>query len=87
MPRISINLSNDDHERLAAVAAIHGQSVEDYMLSYTLSNELLGDESRSIEELRKFLNPRIEAAEAGSVEALSMKKIKAEARLRTKASP
>ncbi len=70
MSRLSIELSPEQHQQLKAIAALHGQTLKDYILERTLP-DLPQTESLSEEEtlrrLEAFLEPRIAEAERGEV--------------------
>ena len=68
MSRLSIELTQEQHQRLKAMAALQGMSIKDYVLDRSLP-DLPGRESMTEEEalhqLEQFLKPRIEAVERG----------------------
>ncbi len=68
MSRLSIELTQEQHQRLKAMAALQGKSIKNYVLDRSLPN-LPNRESMTEEEalhqLEQFLKPRIEAAERG----------------------
>ena len=83
MPRISIDISSEEHQKLKAIAALKGQSIKDYVLSRTLKDApalegLTEDEAYSA--LAEFLRPRIEQARRGELSDKSMDEIRREAR-------
>lgn len=70
MPRLSIDITPEQHQRLKAVAALSGQSIKDYVLERSLASlpetaEL--SEEEALRRLEAFLAPRIEAAKRGEV--------------------
>ena len=83
MSRLSIELTPEQHQQLKAIAALHGQSLKDYVLERTLP-DLPRDESLSEEEtlrrLEAFLKPRIAEAERGEVAEGSVERIFASVR-------
>ena len=85
MPRISIDVTEQQHQRLKAFAALRGQSIKDYVLEQTLP-PVAEDENLSEEEalhaLEAFLKPRIEAAERGEVVTRTVTEIFEDARNR-----
>jgi uncharacterized protein (DUF1778 family) len=85
MPRISIEVTEQQHQRLKAFAALRGQSIKDYVLEQTLppaaENKHLSEEE-ALHELEAFLKPRIEAAERGEVVTRSVTQIFEDARNR-----
>jgi hypothetical protein len=85
MPRISIDVSDQQHQRLKAFAALRGQTIKDYVLEQTLPPEAEHDDGSEVEALHAleaFLKPRIEAAERGEVVSRSITQIFEEARNR-----
>jgi uncharacterized protein (DUF1778 family) len=85
MPRISIDVTDQQHQRLKAFAALRGQSIKDYVLEQTLppaaEDENLSEED-ALHALEAFLKPRIEAAERGEVVTRSVTQIFEDARNR-----
>lgn len=83
MPRISIEVTDEQHKRLKAFAALRGQSIKDYVLEQALPSN--GDhdqlsEEEALRELESFLKPRIEAAERGEIVSKSVTQIFEDAR-------
>ena len=82
MSRISIEVTAEEHQRLKAFAALHGQTIKEYILDRSLP-PALGEgltEEEALHELEKFLLPRIEAALGGEVSSKDFDDIIAEAR-------
>jgi len=63
--RISIDVIEDEHKRLKAMASLRGQSIKDYVLERTLGNR--EDDAVALEELEDLLDSRIRAARTGTV--------------------
>jgi uncharacterized protein (DUF1778 family) len=61
MGRISIDVTEDEHKKLKAMAALRGQSIKNYVLERTLVDDA------ALAELEKLLDRRIQAAQAGGV--------------------
>ncbi len=83
MSRLSIEVTSEQHQKLKAIAALHGQSIKEYVLARSLpSLPDMGDlsEEEALHKLEEFLKPRIEAAERGEVVNISVEDIFAEAR-------
>ena len=78
MSRLSIEVTPEQHQRLKAIAALHGQTLKDYILERTLPN-LPKSESLSEEEALKrldaFLHPRVAEAERGEIVEDSVERI------------
>ena len=74
MPRLSIEISAEEHRKLKAVAALRGQSIKDYVLEKTLAepeDDWTQDELAAVEELERLLAPRIADAEQGRISTLT----------------
>ena len=82
MPRISIDISAEEHQKLKAIAALKGVSIKDYVLKRTLGdapplNNMTEDEA--VSALADFLKPRIEQARRGEFSKKSLADIQREA--------
>ncbi len=86
MTRLSIDVTPEQHQRLKAIAALHGQTLKDYILERTLPRlpqiEPLSEEE-ALQRLETFLRPRIAEAERGEVVESSVEQIFAAARRET----
>lgn len=83
MRRLSIEVTPEQHQRLKAVAALHGKTIKDYVLERALpSLPDLGSlsEEEALQQLEDFLKPRIEAAEQGKTSSRSVGQIFEEVR-------
>ncbi|MGD1882773.1 MAG: antitoxin [Paracoccaceae bacterium] len=83
MPRLSIDITPEEHQKLKAIAALKGQSIKDYVLTRTLSDvpDLGGmDEDEAFRALADFLKPRIEEAQRGDLSTRSIADIRREMR-------
>jgi len=68
MSRLSIELTQEQHQRLKAMAALQGKSIKNYVLDRSLPDLPDRDsmtEEEALHQLEQFLKPRIEAAERG----------------------
>ena len=85
MSRLSIELTPEQHQQLKAIAALHGQTLKDYILERTLPHlppiESLS-EQEALQRLETFLQPRIVEAERGDIVEDSVEQIFAAARNR-----
>ena len=82
MPRLSIDISPEEHQKLKAIAALKGVSIKDYVLKRALGdapalNEMTEDEA--VSALADFLRPRIEQARRGELSKKSLTDIRREA--------
>lgn len=83
MPRISIDITPEEHQKLKAIAALKGESIKDYVLKRTLGDApALADltEDEAVVALADFLKPRIEQARRGVFSTKSMADIRRAAR-------
>ena len=85
MPRLSIDLSPQEHRQLKAMAALKGQSIKDYVLSRALVDmpdpKTMTDEE-ALQALKQLLAPRLAEVEAGDVVAATADDIKRDAKMR-----
>jgi uncharacterized protein (DUF1778 family) len=82
MPRLSIDITPEEHQKLKAIAALKGESIKNYVLKRTLGeapalNDMSEDEA--VAALAAFLQPRIEQARRGEFSKKSMADIRREA--------
>ncbi len=85
MPRLSIDISPEEHSRLKAIAALKGQSIKDFVLTRTLGESpAVGDmsETQALETLSNYLRPRIEQAQREEFSVKSFEDIRKAARKR-----
>jgi predicted transcriptional regulator len=83
MRRLSIEVSPEEHQRLKAIAALHGQSIKEYVLKRALPDmpEMVGlSEEEALQRLEAFLQPRLAEAERGELSECSVAEIFAEVR-------
>jgi Antitoxin ParD len=70
MSRLTIELTEQQHKSIKAMAAFQGKSIKEYTLERLLP--YTDDEKAAIEELDAFLKPRLEAAQRGEVVNVSV---------------
>ena len=70
MSRLIIEITEQQHQSIKALAAMQGKSIKEYAMQRLLS--LTTDEEKAMQELEEFLKPRIEAAERGEVVSTSV---------------
>lgn len=70
--RLSIEVTQEQHQRLKAAAALQGKSIKDYVLERTLPDL---EEQAALQELEDFLKTRIEAAKKGQFSTESVDNI------------
>ena len=82
MPRLSIDITPEEHQKLKAIAALKGESIKDFVLKPTLGDApALEDmsEAEAVAALADFLKPRIEQARRGEFSKNSLADIRREA--------
>ena len=87
MPRLSIDISAQQHQQLKAMAALKGQSIKDYVLARALvdmPDPATMTDQEALQVLKQLLAPRIAEADAGQVIQATAEDIKREARERLK---
>jgi hypothetical protein len=70
MARLSIEVSDTDHKKLKAAAAVEGVSIKDFVLSRTIDSD-----DRNWQNLSNFLAPRIKEAKEGNFSTRSFDQI------------
>jgi hypothetical protein len=86
MPRLSIDITPEEHQKLKAIAALKGQSIKEFVLKRTLGDApALNDmtEQEAFGVLADFLQPRIDQARRGELSTKSVADIRREARAQT----
>jgi hypothetical protein len=66
MSRISIDVTEEEHKRLKALAALKGVSLKDYLIGSALDSRDTDDE-KALGELEAFLDGRLRKAKSGKV--------------------
>ena len=82
MPRLSIDITPEQHQKLKAIAALKGESIKDYVLNRTLGDAPSLDdmsETEAVTALADFLKPRVEQARRGEFSTKSMADIRRDA--------
>jgi hypothetical protein len=85
MPRLSIDISPEEHQKLKAIAALKGQSIKDYVLGRALGDTPALDdmsEDEAFKALANFLEPRLEQARRGQLSGKSVEDIRRDERKR-----
>ena len=70
MSRLSIELTEQQHQQIKAIAALQGQSIREYVLGRLLPRT--SDEAKAMDELKALLVPRIQDGLAGKVSEKSI---------------
>ncbi len=84
MSRISIDVSDEEHRTLKAMAALKGQSLKDFLLQRTLGEETQTDEETALVELVALLDARVQRAEKNGVSTRTVDEIFRQARREVK---
>jgi len=71
--RLSIELTEQQHQQIKATAALQGKSLKDYAVERLLP--MTEDEKQAMAELKALLLPRIERAKRGEVSTQSFDEI------------
>ena len=85
MPRLSIDISPEEHQKLKAIAALKGQSIKDYVLGRALGDTPALDdmsEDEAFKALANFLEPGLEQARRGQLSGKSVEDIRRDERKR-----
>ena len=85
MSRISIDISDEEHRKLKAMAALKGQSLKDFLLQRTLGEETQSDEEAALVELVALLDARLQRAEKEGTSTRTVGEIFRQARREAKA--
>lgn len=85
MPRLSIDITPEQHQKLKAIAALRGQSIKEFVLQRTLADAPATEEmteEQAFAVLSDHLQPRLEQAQRGELSGKSFEEIRKEARRR-----
>ncbi len=72
MSRISIDVTEVEHKKLKAMAALQGKSIKDYVIERTLGGAADVSETDALKELEALLDERIRSAQKGSISRRSV---------------
>lgn len=73
MSRLSIDLTPEQHQKIKAVAAMQGKSINEYVLTQILPTS--SDEDMALRELEMLLDERVRSAKAGKISQKSVEEI------------
>ena len=65
--RLSIDVTQEQHQRLKAISALQGKSIKSYVLDRVLPDMQIADDNEALKELEVFLEPRIKSAQDKTV--------------------
>ncbi|MDP8242640.1 MAG: hypothetical protein P9L94_01055 [Candidatus Hinthialibacter antarcticus] len=77
MPQLLIDLTNDQHERIKALADLEGKSVSEYVLDCSMTPD---SDDAALHQIKSLLQPRIEQAGRGDLSDKTFEDIKRECR-------
>lgn len=86
MSRISIDVSDEEHRKLKAMAALSGQSLKDFLLRRALNEQISAGEEDALGELVTLLDRRAQKADKEGVSKRTVGGIFRQARRETKAA-
>lgn len=72
MSRLTIDITEQQHQTLKIIASLSGQTIKQYALERLLPT---GDQQQALQELKSLLLERLAAAERGEVDERSMVEI------------
>lgn len=76
MSRLSIEITDEQHQQIKAFAAIQGKSIKDFILEKLFPTQTGdNDEKKAWQELQTLLTARISAAESGAVSSKTFAQI------------
>ena len=81
MSRISIDVSDEEHQKLKAMAALKGMSIKEFVLTSTLGTH---GEDPALTELEALLDKRIERAKVEGASLRSVEDVFDQARAKAK---
>lgn len=84
MKRITIEVTEQQQQRLKAMAALQGQTIKDFVLASTIGSE---DEQRALAELEELLDTRMDRARREGFSKRSVEAIFEKARQEAGLSP
>ena len=73
MSRLTIDITDQQHQSIKAMAAIQGKSIKEYAIERLFLAP--SDEMRALGELKALLEDRMRQSEAGEVVSLSLTEI------------
>jgi Antitoxin ParD len=74
MSRITIEVTDEQHQQIKAMAAVLGKSIKEFVLERLFPSNA-GEEERAWQELKELLGERIAAAERGEVSTKTFSQI------------
>ncbi|MGC1497061.1 MAG: antitoxin [Sulfitobacter sp.] len=82
MPRLSIDVSDQQHQQLKVVAALNGQTIKDFVLNRALREDSESDmsEEAALQALQGLLEERLQEVRDGKTVRRSSADIKTRAR-------
>ena len=88
MSRISIDVTDAEHQRLKAMAALQGKTIKEFVLASTLGREQPGsDEANALAELEDLLEKRLANARENGFSTRTVEDIFQQARDEANSGP
>jgi hypothetical protein len=76
MSRLSIEITEQQHQQIKAMAAISGLSIKDYIIEKTLHEESYSkEELAALEQLKEAILPSLKAVERGEYSSYTREEI------------
>ncbi len=76
MSRLSIEITDEQHQQIKTFAAMQGKSIKDFILEKLFPAQTgTNDEKKAWQELQNLLTARISAAESGAVSSKTLAQI------------
>jgi len=76
MSRLSIEITDEQHQQIKTFAAMQGKSIKDFILEKLFPAQTgTNDEKKVWQELQNLLTARISAAESGAVSSKTLAQI------------
>ena len=73
MSRLTIDVTDKQHQSLKALAALQGKTIKQYAIERLFPS--VSDEDQAFEDLKSFLHERIREAQSGELDTRSMTEI------------
>ncbi len=75
MSRLTIEITDQEHQEIKAMAALQGKTLKDFVMEKIFPSTVNSDEAETWRELKLLLNSRIEAAESGAISQKTMMQV------------
>ncbi|ETX07735.1 antitoxin [Candidatus Entotheonella palauensis] len=75
MARLNIDITDEEHQRIKALAAMQGKSIKGYVMEKLLSPPMTDDEQQAWDELKAVITERVNAANKGAVSSKTFEEV------------